>query len=100
MALVAAGPVFAAGKDPKKSDKKDAATAELQRQQALQALAEVSLRAEGDQLPQRPDAGVIDGKEFAKNLGVGMAGAVMQLSGASAGAARKVEKQPITLPPR
>lgn len=30
MALVAAGPVFAAGKDPKKSDKKDAATAELQ----------------------------------------------------------------------
>lgn len=68
---------------------------------ALQALAEVSLRAEGDQLPQRPDAGVIDGKEFAKNLGVGMAGAVMQLSGASAGAATpKREKQPVTLPPQ
>lgn len=61
---------------------------------ALQSLAEVSLRAEGDQLPQRPDSSSIDGKEFAKNLGVGMAGAVLQL--AHGGKATK--KEPVVLP--
>jgi len=59
---------------------------------AIATLAEVSLRAEGDQLPARPESDGVSGNEFAKSLGLGLAKGVAELA---AGASRTAPAKPI-----